>query len=112
MSVVEFRKGLSEHVLPGALHKGVGRQRGSWKASMSRHALSCALQCGLPRQRFAGCFGLCTLHCVHRIKAVLRTGQVFRALRCALRPIRTPDRGFRKRVFDKVRIFCNFVNYF
>ena len=61
---------------------------------------------------FAGCFGLCTLHCVHRIKAVSRTGTGFRALRCVKGSIRTPDRGFRKRVFDKVRIFCNFVNYF
>ena len=42
MSVVEFRKVLSEHVLPKALQRGVGRQRGSREASMSRHALSTA----------------------------------------------------------------------
>ena len=53
MSVVEFREVLSEDVLPEALQRGVGRQRGSWEASMSRHALPYALLCSLPRQRSA-----------------------------------------------------------
>ena len=44
MSVVEFRKVLSEHVLPKALQRGVGRQRGSREASMSRHALDSVLR--------------------------------------------------------------------
>ena len=40
----------------GGLLMGVGRQRASWKASMSRHALPCALLCSLPRRRFASHF--------------------------------------------------------
>ena len=50
---MEFRKVLSEYVLPEALQMGVGRQRDSWVASMSRHALPHALPCSLPRQRSA-----------------------------------------------------------
>jgi hypothetical protein len=34
-----FRKVLSEYVLLEALQRGAARQRGSWEASMSRHAL-------------------------------------------------------------------------
>ena len=52
---------------------------------------------------FAGCFGLCTLHCVHRIKAVSRTGTGFRALRCVKGSIRTPDRCFGLRGVQKPR---------
>jgi|GEM_PF-1505722 len=45
-----FRKVLSEYVLPEALQRGVGRQRGSWEALMSGHALPYALLCSLARQ--------------------------------------------------------------
>ena len=50
MRVVEFRNVLSGYILPEALQRGVGRQRGSWEASMSRHAAFCALEGHMPRQ--------------------------------------------------------------
>lgn len=50
---VESRKVLSKRVLPAALQWGVGRQCGSWEASMSRHTHSHALTRHMPRQGFA-----------------------------------------------------------
>ena len=48
--MAESRKELSRRTCLVAMCRGVGRQRGSWEASMSRHAAFCAFEGHMPRQ--------------------------------------------------------------